>query len=132
MIENNKKVSWNASQGIITEISNRRSYANGFFINGDIRKAINTLIAIKQSVIQSFNDSEREQLNKIEDKFGKISGFLYSSSGNSFNPEIREAYFLSRKIATKIYSEYNNLLMDLLESRGYLVGEQTDNSKMKF
>ena len=35
-------------------------------------------------------------------------------------------------IAAKIYGEYNDLLMDLLEARGYLIGEQTDASKMSF
>lgn len=127
-----KKVSWNASQGIIMEVSNRRSYANAFFINGDIKKAFNTLISIKQSVVQSFSDTQRNSLKKIEEKFNECSGFLSSSSANSFNKKNREAYSLATKLAKKIYSEYNDKLMDLLNTYGYLIGEQTDASKMKF
>ena len=72
MAEDLKKVSWNAAQGLIMELSNRRSYSNTFFVNGDIRKAFHTLVAIKQSVIQSFKKEEREQLNVIEEKFEKF------------------------------------------------------------
>lgn len=127
-----KKVSWNTSQGLIMEISNRRSYANTFFVSGKIRQAFNTLIAIKQSVIQSFKKPEREDLEKLEKKFNKIAKFLYASSANSFNINQREAFSLAKSIAIKYYSEYNNKLMDLLNDRGYLIGEQTDASKMKF
>jgi len=132
MAEDTKKVAWNASQGLIMELSNRRSYANTFFVNGDIRKAFNTLISIKQSVIQSFNESERDKLKQIEEKFNKVSVYLYPSSANSWNKKVREAYLLSRKISTKVYAEYNDILMDLLEKYGYLIGEQTDSSKMRF
>lgn len=127
-----KKVAWNISQGIITEIANRRSYANTFFVNGDIKKAFSTLISIKQSVIQSLTSSERESLKKIEDKFNKLSKFLSSNSAGSFNNNVREAYNTSVSLATKLYSKYNDELMDLLENYGYLIGEQTDASKMNF
>lgn len=127
-----KKVSWNASQGIINEISNRRSMANGHFINGNITKAIYTLMAIKQSVIQSFTTEERGKLKDIEDKFNRISKALSTSASHSFNKKFNDAYGSAIKIAFKIYTEYNDLLMDLLESRGYLVGEQSDASRMRF
>jgi hypothetical protein len=126
------KVSWNASQGIITEISNRRTSANTFFINGDMRKALNTLISIKQSVIQSFKPEEREKLKKIEEKFDKVSKFLTHSASHSFNNDVRHAFSLANDYATDIYSKYNDLLMDLLEDRGYLVGQMADASKMRF
>ena len=132
MVDDTKKVSWNASQGLIMELSNRRSYSNTFFVNGDIRKAFNTLVAIKQSVIQSFSDKERKKLQGIEDKFNRFSAYLYSTSANSWNKKIRDAYLLSKKISCKVYAEYNETLMDLLEKYGYLIGEQTDSSRMKF
>ena len=131
-MDDTKKVAWNASQGLIMEISNRRSYSNTHFVNGDIRKAFHTLVAIKQSVIQSFNSKERAKLNNIEGKFSKVSIYLYQSSANSWNKDVREIYGLSRRLATKIYSEYNEVLMDLLDKYGYLIGEQTDASRMKF
>ncbi len=127
-----KKVSWNVSQGIINEIAHRRSYANTFFVNGDIKKAFNTLISIKQSVIQSFSAEQRTSLEEIEKKFNRCSGFLSRASSNSFNKEIRESFQLAKSLATKIYSKYNDALMDLLNSYGYLIGEQTDSSKMNF
>ena len=114
------------------EISNRRSYANTFFVNGDIKKAINTLISIKQSVIQSFNEKERAELKLIEERFSKVSKYLSSSAGTSFNPEQRNAYHIAKDHAVKIYSAYNDKLMDLLETYGYLIGESTDASRMKF
>jgi len=132
MVEDTKKVSWNASQGLIMELSNRRSYSNTFFVNGDIRKAFNTLVAIKQSVIQSFSKPERQTLSKIEEKFNRFSAYLYSTSANSWNKKIREAYLLSKNLSCKVYAEYNETLMDLLEKYGYLIGEQTDSSKMRF
>lgn len=132
MADDVKKVSWNVSQGIINEISNRRSFANTFFIEGEIRKAINTLISIKQSVIQSFTEDERTNLFNIEEKFNKCAGMLSSSSANSFNKKTRESHKLAKDLATKIYSEYNDKLMDLLENYGYLIAEQTDATQMKF
>jgi len=127
-----KEVAWNASQGLIMEISNRRSLANSYFIQGNIRKAFSTLISIKQSVIQSFHDDERTKLKVFEDKFGSISYALYSSIANSFNSEMNKANRMAISLANKLYSEYNNLLMDLLNSRGYLIGEKSDASSMKF
>ena len=132
MVDDTKKVSWNASQGLIMELSNRRSYSNTFFVNGEIRKAFNTLVAIKQSVIQSFNAKERISLSDIEEKFDRVSAYLYNTSANSWDKKIRDAFLLSKKISCKIYSKYNETLMDLLERYGYLIGEQTDSSRMKF
>jgi len=39
---------------------------------------------------------------------------------------------LAKSLCVRYYSEYNDMLMDLLDKRGYLIGEQTDSSKMKF
>jgi hypothetical protein len=127
-----KKVSWNASEGLIMELSNRRSMANTHFISGNIKKAFNTLVSIKQSVIQSFKIDERNQLKAIENKFSKISSALVSSLSSSFNDSSRKLYIDAYTLAIKFYSEYNDRLMDLLEQYGYLIGEQSDSSKMKF
>lgn len=132
MSDNKGKVSWNASQGIIMELSNRRSLANSFFVNDDIRKAFKTLISIKQSVIQSFKEKERVKLKIIEDKFNRVVIYLSHSSSNSFNKEFRQSFLNAKQLATKFYSEYNDLLMDLLEERGYMISSQTDASVMKF
>lgn len=132
MVDETKKVAWNASQGLIIEISNRRSSANNYFVEGDIRKAFNSLISIKQSVIQSFSPDERKKLKEIENKFDKVSVFLYPASANSWNDNIRNAYKLSKDFSCILYSRYNEMLMDLLERYGYLIGEQTDSSKMRF
>ena len=131
-MDSDKKVSWNASEGLIMELSNRRSMANTHFISGNIKKAFNTLISIKQSVIQSFKEEERETLKKIENKFSQISPALVQSLSSSFNKSSRKLYINAYKLAIKFYSEYNDNLMDLLESYGYLIGEQSDASKMKF
>jgi len=128
----NKKVAWNAAQGLIAEISNRRSYANSFYINGDIRKAFKTLISIKQSVIQSFDTDQRKELQTIEDNFNKLSLYLVPSNSSSFNKSTSNAYTEAKTLATIFYSKYNNLLMDLLNKMGYLIGEQSDSSRMKF
>jgi hypothetical protein len=127
-----KKVAWNASEGLIMEISNRRSMANSHFISGSIKKAFKTLISIKQSVIQSFNASERNDLKKIESKFLQLSPILSSNYSSSFNTKSRELFSLANQIISKEYSDYNDKLMDLLEKYGYLIGEQSDSSKMKF
>ena len=126
------KVSWNAAEGIIMEISNRRSAANGYFIQNNINKAFSTLISIKQSVVQSFSGDERDELDAIEFKFHQVSPLLPSGASNSFNPKVREAHRLAMTIAKRLYPKYNDLLMDLLSARGYLVGEMSDASRMKF
>lgn len=130
--KDSSKVAWNAAEGIIMEISNRRTMANTFFVQNNISKAFNALISIKQTVIQSFEQKDRDKLQDIETRFNKVSGSLASSYGNSFNPKLREAHKLARRIASKLYPEYNDLLMDLLQKKGYLVGQKSDSSKMKF
>lgn len=132
MGKESKEVAWNASQGLIMEISNRRSLANTYFIQGNIRKAFSTLISIKQSVIQSFHETERTDLKVHETKFNRISSALHSSISNSFNSNLNDAYKLAREIAVRVYSDYNDLLMDLLNTRGYLIGEKSDASSMNF
>lgn len=127
-----KQVAWNASEGLIMELTQRRSLANSYFISGKISKALNTLIAIKQSVIQSFLPKEREKFVLLEKKFNHAAPYLTISMGTSFNNGERKIYALSLKMAKEVYSEYNNLLMDLLEDRNYLIGEKTDASIMKF
>ena len=127
-----KKVAWNASEGLIMEISNRRSYANTFYINGDIKKAFKTLIAIKQSVTQSFTKIEREELEQKEKLFNKLSYALSYSNSGSFNKEVLNNYNEAKLLAIKFYAQYNDKLMDLLNDRGYLIGEASDASKMKF
>lgn len=127
-----KKVSWNVSEGLIMEISNRRSLANSYFIQGNIKKAFSTLISIKQSVIQSFNPTQREELKSIENDFNKISSALSNSAAHSFSSEINKIHYLAISIAKKLYSSYNDKLMDLLEEYDYLIGEKSDSSKMKF
>jgi hypothetical protein len=132
MSNEGKKVSWNVSEGLIMEISNRRSLANTYFIQGNIKKALSTLISIKQSVIQSFTTEQRKKLTAIEDKFNRISFALSKSTANSFNTKTNEAYKEAMNLAKKFYSEYNDKLMDLLEEYNYLIGEKSDSSKMNF
>jgi hypothetical protein len=99
---------------------------------GDIRKAFNTLRAVKQSVIQSLNKPERKELEVIEEKFARYSIALYKTYSNSWNEELNKAYSVSKKLSIKVYSEYNDCLMDILDKYGYLIGEQSDSSKMNF
>lgn len=127
-----KKVAWNASEGLIMEISNRRVSANTWFVSGNIRKAFNTLIAIKQSVIQSFSTGERAELKALEDKFNKIAGALSASYSGSFNSQAKNIYKDAYALASNFYNRYNDKLMDLLDQYGYLVGEKADASKMNF
>jgi len=114
------------------EISNRRSMANTSYISGNIKKALYTLISIKQSVIQSFNQEERDNLNSIEEQFSQVSSALTLAMSNSFNKSMKKVYSCAYNIAKKLYSKYNNYLMDLLDKYGYLIGEQSDASSMKF
>ena len=126
------KVSWNTAEGLVMEISNRRSMANTHYISGNISKAFSTLVSIKQSVIQSFNKEEREKLYSIEEEFKNVGTFLALSAANSFNPKVREAHKLSKRIGEKVYHKYNECLMDLLNKYGYLIGQKADASRMKF
>lgn len=103
--------------------------ANTHFINGNLPRAFNTLISIKQSVIQSLDKNERDKLSDIENKFNKCSSAV---SSITFNQEVNKIKGLAFNLVRKLYHEYNDLLMDLLEDRGYLIGGQMDASKMRF
>lgn len=126
-----KQVSWNASGNLIMEISNKRSQSNNNFIEGNIKKAFNTLITIKNSVIQSLDLEERKSLSDIEKKFQKITRALNTSLSSSFNTHAKHVYTDAYHLATKFYSEYNEKLMDILEKYGYLMSEKADISSMK-
>jgi len=127
-----KKVAWNTSSGLVCELANKRSNANNLFISGNIKRAMNTLIALKQSTIQSFTKEEREALSKIEKRFNRVSMYLSASISASFNPNLREAFMLATQHARNIYSEYNETLMDILNKYGYLIDEKSDGTRMNF
>ena len=131
-MEEVKKVSWNSSEGLIMEISNRRVSANTAFINRDYRKAFYTLVSIRQTVTQSFNAEERKRLKVIEENFKKIAGALSTNVSRSFDPNLKQLHTLAFNLAVKWYAEYNDILQDLLDSRGYLIAEQKDMSRMNF
>jgi hypothetical protein len=68
----------------------------------------------------------------IEKKFSRLYTALSTKLGTSFNNNDKQLFHSAVTIATKIYSDYNELLMDLLNKYGYLIGEQADASRMKF
>ena len=117
-LKKTEKVSYHSSPELIKEISNRRVMANTFFVAGNIRNAFKALICMKQSIIQSITIKERINLKEIEKKFDKCSSAL---GAPTFNKDINEMRTIAYNIVQRLYSEYNDLLMDILEDRGYLV-----------
>lgn len=109
------EVSWNASYGLIAQISNLLDLGNKRYLAGKPKEEFFILKAIKKRVIQSLKPEERKDLS---DKEEEITSIL-----DSTNLE-------EKKKIHKLVEEYNEKLMDYLDYYGYLIQKKTDMGRM--
>lgn len=104
------QVEWNLSQALIAEMQYLLTTANKLFLSGNLNRAFWALKAVKFRFIQSLDPEERKKLKKIEKDF-------YDNSKNK-NQQART------------YDEYNEKIMDYLESYGYLIPQKKDTHRI--
>lgn len=123
------KVSWNMAQLLNIELSNLRQKANYHYIQGNFKRAVDSLKAMAQTAIHVMTKEERDKLKEIDKEF-KIPLIVYNGLG-SFNPqEINKAKIASLKLSDS-YSKYNEVLMDILNVHGFLGEYKKDAGSMK-
>lgn len=110
-----KEVSWNASQGIIFQISNLLDTATKRYLEGKNKEWFFRLKAIKMRIIQSLESGERKELKEKEGEIEK----LFSSNK-----------IIDKVKITSAIERYNELLMDFLDEYGYLIQKKTDMGRM--
>ena len=125
------KASWNMSGGLIQELQELRSKANLNYINNNLDVSTRCLISIMMSVISSFTQEERMQLNDIKNKLMLRLTLIRQYKNRGFK-KVDSDYLIVLNSANKLYEEMNELLMDCLHKHGYLIGEMKDQSKMIF
>ncbi len=106
------QVEWNLSYGLVSEIQNLLNNANRYYLNGNIAKAFWCLKATKFRFIQSLEKEERKDLVTYELDFYK---------NQKEGKRNRMAY---------LYEQYNEQIMDLLESYGYLIPKKKDSKRI--
>ena len=111
-IPRSDQVEWNLSSAVIGEIQSLLGISNRAYLNGNLSKAFWCLKAVKFRFIQSLEPDERNDLKELEKKFMK--GIREKKKGY-------RAY---------IYEEYTEMIMDLLESYGYLIPKQKDSKRI--
>ncbi len=106
----NQQVDWNLAAAILGEIQSLLGTATRLYLSGNITRAFWTLKAVKFRFIQSLNEDERKALKKLEKRFRKHIG----SPG-------AKAY---------LYDIYQEEIMDLLETYGYLIQKKKDSHRI--
>ncbi|KKN40797.1 hypothetical protein LCGC14_0730130 [marine sediment metagenome] len=105
-----QQVDWNLAAAILGEIQQLLGTATRLYLAGNITKAFWTLKAVKFRFIQSLNEDERKNLKRLEKKFRKY-----------INRSEAKAY---------VYDLYQEVIMDLLETYGYLIQKKKDSHRI--
>ena len=111
-LEASNQVEWNLSSGIVGEIQSLLGISNRAYVSGNLSKAFWCLKAVKFRFIQSLDTKERKELRKLEKEF---LGAINSRKKNEM------AYY---------YEEYIELIMDNLETYGYLIPKKKDSTRI--
>ena len=113
-MEDTKKVAFNLSQFMMIELHRLLHKSHNYYLQCDWKRCFHTLRCIKFNVIQSLTKEEREQLRHLED-----TTLLITRNNRVLENELR-----------KRTEEYNEMLMDVLETHGFLVKEKEDHKRM--
>lgn len=124
----NNQVEWNMAALLNMELSKLRSNSNSYFVQGKYREAIDSLIAMKMTGMHVFTPKERETLKKIENEL--LNSLLNYNYLGSFNPINAKMAALSVKNIRIKLPEYNEKLMDLLHTHGFLGSYKKDSARM--
>jgi len=111
-----EQVSWNLSAILIMSIGEMLTRANRYYIQGLIQQQFFCFKSIKLQIIQSLTKNERALLTDMETK---IWNKKVQSKGNKNTAAYHNfVYFVEG---------YQNLVMDLLDQYGYLIGKKKDS-----
>jgi hypothetical protein len=124
-IEN--QVEWNMAQLLTFELAKLRSEANSAFVQGNYKKAVKSLMAIKHSSVHVIPDDKREEFNEMEDKLIYYSKILSLNFGFNSKPKF---YNNVQKKFEKLYRKYNEKIQDVLDEFGFLGDRKKDASRM--
>ena len=102
-----ERVSWNLSEGLIRQLSNLLAQSNARYLAGNIEGAFYCLKVVRQRIIQSLKEDEREKCFELEKKFS-------NNSFSSINQKEQHNNFKMKQYL--VYDKYNTLLMDYLEN----------------
>ena len=123
------KVEWNMANLLNIELARLRSKANDHWINKEYSKAVDTLMAMKMTGGHVMHKEERVKLTSIEQQLEiPLAEYMGISSVNT--NDVMKGRVAVIKVR-RLYLQYNELVMDLLEKYGFLGGRKKDAGRMK-
>ena len=111
MTEEIKKAAWNLSEQIIYLIGGLLDRATKSCLRGNHKDYYFSLRQIKRLVVQELNDSEYEEMKKLESEM-----MVKTKDQSAIRPDKIE--------------EYHECLMEILDKYGYLIQKREDSKKM--
>lgn len=111
--ETKSKVSWNLSEAVMIEIGNLLKEASLSYTDGKMQRWFWTLKTIKMRIIPKLNSSERKELLEREHDIRLCQKI----------PKYRK--YLPNHI-----EKYNELILDLLEDKGFYPQNKEDTTKI--
>lgn len=121
------QVEWNMAGLLNMELSRLRNEANIAFVNGNYRKAVACVMAMKHSCIQVIEEDDRKALKEMESKLIKYSKMIAYNWGFQSPPPI---IIKVQSELEKLYMDYNESIQDILDNYGFLGGKKQDASKL--
>lgn len=127
-----EQVSWNFASLLNMELGKLRARANAYFINRQLSKATETLLAMRMSCVHVLDDNEIKSLVAKEDELLKLIGQSEKEiRGFGTDSELKEKANANIQIYKK-FTTYNDELMNLLSKYGFLGSKKIDTTKMKY
>lgn len=122
-----QRVNFNVSQALAYELMTLRVRANENIVKGDLLSLFNCLRAMRRTATGSIPNSKRKAFTILEGKIAFfLNEFIKSKRGFSHDNKVN----LSCGRAYKLIEEYDELLMDVLQEIGFLMGRKSDASKI--
>lgn len=125
------KSSWNMQSLLTMGAYQERKAANECFLKAEYTKAIRHLIALKQMLIGVLTPEEREAAIKMEQQFiiGETAD-LSTKQKSKFDDKTKSDKVVVRQVLHKLYSQYNDYIMDLLQKKNLLLSAKQDESRL--
>lgn len=133
-IEKNEQVEWNLSSSLIIELADLLRRASNCYLQMNMAgyiKSFETLKAIKLRIVASLKKEERQAFKKLENEFYKVASRIPPDS-SEWDKAYLSALQKAKPEIIKLLDNYNEAIMDSLESYGYLIPKKQDTSVMIF
>lgn len=126
MTEIHEQVNWNVAKFLTIYIGMMLNQSGNDYAKGDLDSAFRKLKAIRMRIVQNLKPNEREKIKEQEQIVAKS---IYEYSQSKKIPEVR---ILKFRESSYQYEKLNEMLMDMLDDKGYLIEKKKDASKMEF